>query len=74
MPFLRGRYFYGCISCVLSLHSLAVREALSASSECVLRSEEKMLPVQTSSCPIGLVPQNAGGRIDVSVGKISARK
>ena len=46
-----------------------VREALSASSECVVSSEERMPPVQTSSCPLALAPLNAGGHIDASVGK-----
>jgi hypothetical protein len=64
-----SEYFYGCIACVLSLHYVAVREALSASSECVVRSEERMPPVQTSSCPLALAPLNAGGHIDASVGK-----
>jgi hypothetical protein len=70
----RDRYFYGCISCVLSLHYSAVREAHSASSECELRSGEMMPPVQKSSCPLGLAPQNAGGQIDAAVGKNLGQK
>jgi hypothetical protein len=33
-----------------------------------------MPPVQTSSCPLGLAPQNAGGHIDASVGKNLGQK
>ena len=35
---------------------------------------EMMPPVQTSSCPIGLAPHNAGGQIAASVGENLGQK